>query len=173
MGRTVDATRTRSDIRVMFQKWGVDQYTILRDQEEYKSGAIKRGDGVTVSYLRRGVWQRVYCDHSDFGDNIRSIYTFVDRIRIAEKVGIAYQGLSSTKDLVQTDQTGKTTGEQEDLEDAYDVLGVLPTDTEEVFKKVYGIKAMSYHPDKGGNEDDFKRLQRAYEIICKARGIAK
>lgn len=167
----VDATRTRSDIRAMFLKWGVDQYTILRDQEEYKSGSIKRGEGVHVSYFRRGVWQQVYCDHSIFSDNLRSIFTFLDRVRIAEKVGIAYQGLSSTKDLVQTEQAGKTTGSEEDIEDAYDVLGVLPTDTDEVFKKVYNIKAMSYHPDKGGNTDDFKRLQRAYEIICEARGI--
>lgn len=172
MARTVDAGRTRNDIRHMFDIWGIEFFGILREQEEYVGGRMKRGNGCTVTYTRKGVEQTVFCNHhADYAENIRAIFLFLDRVRIAEKSGISYQGLSSTKDLVKTANPSAKTEEAESLDDAYDVLGVSTDDATEMVKKIYAQKAQFYHPDKqGGNEDKFKRVRRAYETIMKSRG---
>jgi molecular chaperone DnaJ len=47
----------------------------------------------------------------------------------------------------------------------HDILGVKPNATEEEVKKAYRKKAMESHPDKGGNEEEFKKIVDAYEIL--------
>lgn len=171
MNSKVDANRTRNDIRHSFDMWGIEQFSIQREEEEFVGGRIKKGNGVTVRYLRKGSWQTVFCNKSaDYAENMRSIFLFLDRLRIAEKSGVSYQGLSSTKDLVKSTDNNAPTDEQESLEDAYDVVGVRKTDPIDLIKKIYIQKTQFYHPDHGGNEDDFKRITRAYETIMKARG---
>lgn len=166
----VDASRTRNDLRAMFDKWGIDQFSILREQEEYVSGGMKRGNGCTVSYFRKGAWQTVFCNRSDYPENMRSIFLFLDRVRIAEKTGVAYQGLSSTKDLVRTEGNSKMDA-KENFEDACDVLGVDPTSSMEEIDRVYRVKVQYAHPDKGGDAERFKRLQRAYDYIKRIKGV--
>ena len=43
------------------------------------------------------------------------------------------------------------------------VLGLAPPVTEEDVKQAYLVKARTAHPDQGGNAEDFKRLQEAFE----------
>ncbi len=43
------------------------------------------------------------------------------------------------------------------------ILGLAPPVTEEDVKQAYLIKARTAHPDHGGNVNDFKRLQEAFE----------
>lgn len=169
MGYPVDANRTRNELRHMFDLWGIEQFSIMREQEEYVSGGMKRGNGVTITYFRKGEWQTVFCNLSDYGRNMRSIFLFLDRVRIAEKSSISYQGLSSTKDLVKSTANAKP-ADEELLEDAYDVLGVSKDDPIELIKKVYIQKVSFYHPDHGGDANKFKRVTKAYEQIIKARG---
>jgi len=52
----------------------------------------------------------------------------------------------------------------------FDVLGVAPNASEEDVKRAYRDKAKLLHPDKGGNEEQFKRIQIAYEVIKKLKG---
>ena len=47
----------------------------------------------------------------------------------------------------------------------HDILGVKPGATEDEVKKAYRKKAIETHPDKGGNEEDFKKITEAYEIL--------
>jgi len=172
MAKGTDANQTRNDIRHMFDIWNIDQFSIMREQEEYVSGGMKRGNGVTVQYFRRGTWQTVFCNHyPDYAKNIRSIFLFLDRVRIAEKTGIAYQGLSSTKDLATSENPHSKSEEEESLDDAYDVLGVSKDDPTELIKKVYQQKVQFYHPDKtGGDAEKFKRITKSFELILKKRG---
>ena len=172
MGQTTDANKTRNDIRHMFELWRIEQFSIMREQEEYVSGGMKRGNGVTITYFRKGAWQTVFCNHHpDYNRNIRAIFLFLDRVRIAEKSGISYQGLSSTKDLAKSEFTQTKSEEQESLEDAHDVLGVSKDDPTELIRKVYTQKVQFYHPDKeGGDAEKFKRITKAYELILKSRG---
>ncbi|NBU82907.1 MAG: hypothetical protein EBS55_14805, partial [Flavobacteriaceae bacterium] len=47
----------------------------------------------------------------------------------------------------------------------YDVLGVNENSTQDEIKKAYRKKAVEHHPDKGGSEEEFKKISEAYDII--------
>lgn len=49
--------------------------------------------------------------------------------------------------------------------DLYKILGISKKATAEEIKKAYREKAKELHPDKGGDEEDFKELNEAYEIL--------
>jgi DnaJ-class molecular chaperone len=51
----------------------------------------------------------------------------------------------------------------------YKILGVLPDAPEYVVKAVYKAVANKVHPDKGGSDIEFRKIQEAYETICKQR----
>lgn len=167
----VSAKDTRDDIRHMFDLWKIDQFSMVREQEDFLGGKVLKGQGATVSYLRKDGWQTVSCNHHlTYDENLRSIFFFLDRIRIAENDGVAYQGLSSAKDLVKT-QVDPKAQETEDLEEAYDVLGVKPSDPLDLIERVYKAKAQSFHPDAvGGDADKMKRLNSAHDLVMKSRG---
>lgn len=175
MASRVDLERTRQEIRSMFTKWGIDksEYEITYQEEVLTTGVRRRLPGATIQYFRDGKWQTVACfSKYDRATNLRQLFMFLDRIRMAEKVGIQYQGLSYTT-AVSASETAKNGAEKtrkEELLDAYDVLGASPDDPIELIRDVYRKKAMFYHPDKGGSEERFKRLQVAYEMIMQSRG---
>ena len=47
----------------------------------------------------------------------------------------------------------------------YEELGVSKNATTEEIKQRYRILAQLHHPDKGGDEEIFKRIKLAYEIL--------
>ena len=47
----------------------------------------------------------------------------------------------------------------------YDVLGVSSESSPEEIKSKYKSLAQHHHPDKGGNEEVFKKIKAAYEIL--------
>ena len=49
--------------------------------------------------------------------------------------------------------------------DPYKVLGVDRNTNENDLKKAYKTKAMKHHPDRGGDENTFKELNEAYDIL--------
>lgn len=49
--------------------------------------------------------------------------------------------------------------------DYYKILGVPRGATEEEIKKAYRKLAMKHHPDRGGNEAEFKKIKEAYEKL--------
>jgi len=49
--------------------------------------------------------------------------------------------------------------------DYYDVLGVKKGATKADIKKAFREKAKKHHPDKGGNEAEFKKINEAYETL--------
>lgn len=50
-------------------------------------------------------------------------------------------------------------------ENYYDILGVGENATQEEIKKVYKKLAKEKHPDVGGNEDEFKKISVAYDVL--------
>lgn len=50
-------------------------------------------------------------------------------------------------------------------EDYYQVLGVEENSTQDEIKKAYRKLAVQYHPDKGGSEEQFKKISEAYNIL--------
>jgi len=51
--------------------------------------------------------------------------------------------------------------------DPYQILGVSREASEDEVKKAYKKLAMKHHPDKGGDPEEFKKIQSAYDIITK------
>lgn len=51
------------------------------------------------------------------------------------------------------------------MEDLYQILGVDRKATKQQIKKAYRVLSKIMHPDKGGKEEGFKRLQFAYSIL--------
>lgn len=48
---------------------------------------------------------------------------------------------------------------------AYEILGLETTASEEQIRSAYRQKAHIYHPDKGGQVEHFVAIQKAYEIL--------
>ena len=53
--------------------------------------------------------------------------------------------------------------------DHYQTLGVSPQADDKEIKKAYRKLAGKHHPDKGGDENEFKKIQQAYFNILNAR----
>lgn len=49
--------------------------------------------------------------------------------------------------------------------DYYEILGVSKSASQEEIKKSFRRLAMKHHPDKGGDENQFKTIQKAYETL--------
>ncbi len=54
-----------------------------------------------------------------------------------------------------------------DRPEFFDVLGIAPPVTIDDVKQAYLAKVKSAHPDRGGNVDDFRRLQEAFDQATK------
>ena len=50
-------------------------------------------------------------------------------------------------------------------EDYYKVLGVQENSDQETIKKAYRSLAKTHHPDKGGNDEIFKKVSEAYDVL--------
>lgn len=169
--KTVPVDETRRQIRHQFALWDIDpsEFEILWENELKTGVGSSRLPGATVRYLRNGTWQTIAClSFPNRAQNLRQCYLLLQRLRIAEQQGVQYEGLTYSKELATT--TGES-ARKESLLEAYDVLGVAPDDPVEMIKDVYRRKSMYYHPDKGGSEEKFKRLNKAYEMIMKSRGV--
>ena len=51
------------------------------------------------------------------------------------------------------------------MEDFYQILGVNQNATQDEIKKAYRKLAVEHHPDKGGDENKFKKISEAYDTI--------
>lgn len=50
-------------------------------------------------------------------------------------------------------------------EDYYEILGIPKTASQDEIKKAYRKLALKYHPDKGGEQEKFKKINEAYQIL--------
>jgi curved DNA-binding protein len=53
--------------------------------------------------------------------------------------------------------------------DYYSILGVPKNATQEQIRKAYKKQSMQHHPDRGGNEEQFKKVNEAYQTLSDAQ----
>mgnify|MGYP003303003705 CR=1 FL=1 len=63
--------------------------------------------------------------------------------------------------------------EPADTTKLYETLGVEKSASAAQIKKAYRKKALRMHPDKGGDPEEFKKLQAAYDGLVDRRGLAR
>ena len=51
------------------------------------------------------------------------------------------------------------------IDNYYQILGVDETSTQDEIKKVYRKLAKENHPDVGGDEEKFKKIAQAYDVL--------
>ena len=51
------------------------------------------------------------------------------------------------------------------MNDYYKVLGVPESSTQDDIKKAYRKLSLKHHPDRGGNADEFKKINEAYSVL--------
>tara|TARA_B100001059_G_C17839497_1_gene591016 strand:- start:456 stop:1385 length:930 start_codon:yes stop_codon:yes gene_type:complete len=49
--------------------------------------------------------------------------------------------------------------------DLYKILNIDKNASKETIKKAYRRASLKHHPDRGGNSEDFKKINRAYEVL--------
>ena len=54
---------------------------------------------------------------------------------------------------------------QNNNNELYKILGIAKNATEKDIKKAYRKLALTHHPDRGGDEENFKKISGAYEIL--------
>jgi DnaJ-class molecular chaperone len=53
--------------------------------------------------------------------------------------------------------------------DYYSILGVPKNASQDQIKKAYKKQSMKHHPDRGGNEEEFKKVNEAYQTLGDAQ----
>ncbi|OGO00739.1 MAG: hypothetical protein A2Y59_00560 [Chloroflexi bacterium RBG_13_52_14] len=172
MDRGVNVERTRSQIRQEMIKWEIDPSEYEIDWEYNPNNLREKCPGAIVRFMRNRVWQEISCYRfSSRSENLRQCYLLIERLRIAERHGVSYKGLTSSKAVAET-KPANSMDEKQELQDAYDLLGCDSKDNVEMIKRVFQVKVQYVHPDKeGGDAERFKRLQHAYDLIMKSKGV--
>ena len=165
-----DVDKTREDIRLEFRRWKIDASESEIIWEYDKSRPTVRLPGVEVRFMRNNAWQSISCyQFHTRGENLCQCLLLIKRLRIAERFGVQYKGLTSSKAVAVTGNNEVQT-EDDRLKDAYDRLGVTPKDSMDLVDRVYKVKSQYVHPDViGGNAEAFKSLTASYELIKKSR----
>jgi molecular chaperone DnaJ len=51
------------------------------------------------------------------------------------------------------------------VRDLYEIIGVAKDASDDEIKRAYRRRARELHPDAGGDEEEFKELTTAYEVL--------
>ena len=150
---------TLKDLRKLFTDWEIEDWEAFPDDST---------QAYIVRFLRGAAWTQITSQlQPTKAQNIRVCFLVARNLRIWGERGITglTQGVSFIGGLV---ATGKGS-DQESYEVACAVVGVDPGASWEEVKRVYLAKAQFAHPDKGGDNARFQRLQKAYEYIAKVK----
>lgn len=63
--------------------------------------------------------------------------------------------------------------DKQSIVDALDTLGLSQPTTRKDIKNMYRIKMHKHHPDKGGDKEQSRQIQAAYELLTKAEQAGK
>lgn len=112
--------------------------------------------GIAVYFNRKNKAYCLSCDRWDNAkDNMRAIGLHIASIRAQERYGVASIAESFSPFLL-PDKVGW-----------WSILGITENATKEEIKKAYRRLSLEFHPDRGGSDEQFQRIRKAYEEAMK------
>ncbi len=154
--KTVPATL--ADLRRLFTDWEIEDWEPIPAKDRSYS----------VRYLKAGQWIEINSQlQPSKSMNLRVCYQVIKYLKLWENRGVTgiARGVTFVGGLVPVKEAAR-----EDYEQSCATLGVEPETTWEEIKRVYAVKVQFAHPDKGGDAERFKRIQKAYEYLKKVKG---
>lgn len=134
----------------------------LRQDGLPRSGQKNPSDpGVAVYFILNGKPKVLACDKwLKVEDNLWAIGKHIESIRGQQRwgVGTVDQAFTGYDALPPPKNTW------------WIVLGVSQNSDEENVKSAYRVLVKQHHPDMGGSDEEFLRIQTAWEDACKERG---
>lgn len=135
---------------------------LRRDGLPYANTKQPDDRGMAVYFTLRGEQQCIPCDVWDrTEDNLQAIRLTVAALRGLERwgakemVNAAFRGFKALPaNAIVTPYTARIW---------YEVLEVSPNASQDEIKAAYRQKLHTAHPDKGGSEEEFAELQKAYK----------
>ena len=153
-------SQTLADLRRVFAKVGV---------EDWEPIPVEKGPGYSVRYLRNKVWTEISSFYQPTkAMNLRVCYQVIDNMFRWEARGVG--GVVKGTAFMGGELVATRGGERESFDEACAIIGVEPDTSWEEIERVYRVKVQFAHPDKGGDPERFKRIQKAYEYLKKVKG---
>lgn len=156
-------SQTLADLRRLFTKWEIDDWEPI---------PVEGGPGYAVRYFRNKTWKEISSYYQPTkAMNLRVCYQVIDNMFRWEARGVG--GMVEGTAFMGGELVATKGGEGESFDEACAILGVEPESSWEEIGSVYRIKAQFTHPDKGGDPERFKRIQKAYDYLKKVKGPKK
>ncbi len=153
-------SQTLADLRRVFAKVGV---------EDWEPIPVEKGPGYSVRYFRNKIWTEIGSFYQPTkAMNLRVCYQVVDNMFRWEARGVT--GVVKGTAFMGGELVTTKGGERESFDEACAILGVEPDASWEEIERVYRVKVQFAHPDKGGDPQRFKRIQRSYDYLKKVKG---
>ena len=153
-------SQTLADLRRVFTKVGV---------EDWEPIPVEKGPGYSVRYFRNKIWTEIGSFYQPTkAMNLRVCYQVVDNMFRWEARGVT--GVVKGTAFMGGELVTTKGGERESFDEACAILGVEPDASWEEIERVYRVKVQFAHPDKGGDPQRFKRIQRSYDYLKKVKG---
>lgn len=133
---------------------------VRKDGFFYKDEAARKIEepGIAIYFKYKGNQVSLCCDQYLMPvENIWALVKTINALRGIERWGVS-------------DFLNKTfTGFKElPASSCWSILGIKETQNTDLIKSVYREKALKLHPDKGGNNDEFTTLSKAYDEAMKS-----
>ncbi|MBA7661243.1 hypothetical protein ES703_69258 [subsurface metagenome] len=152
-------SQTLADLRRLFARWGMEDWEPLPDE---------KGAGYRVRYYRNRAWTEIGSFYQpNKAMNLRVCYQVIDNMLRWEARGVT--GLIKGTAFMGGELVTTTRTKTESFDEACATLGVDTEASFEEVKRVYQVKVQFTHPDRGGDPERFKRIQRAFELIEKVK----
>lgn len=157
---------TRAELRECFQRWAEHEDRHIDWSVDCAVPPAKttirslapEDRQVIVSFVHPRTGTEVRVDAGDQErpvDNLRKLYLIIEDMRMIERRGMgetmqnAYMQLPAPKTK----------------RDPYEVLGCRSDAPHEVLEAAYRARAKQVHPDAGGDPEEFRELQEAWEAV--------
>jgi len=152
-------SQTLADLRKLFSR---------REMQDWEPLPDEKGPGYRVRYYRNRIWTEIGSFYQPSkAMNLRVCYQVIDNMLRWEARGVT--GVVKGTAFMGGELVTTTRTKTESFDEACATLGVDPEASFEEVKKVYQVKVQFTHPDRGGDPERFKRIQKAFELIEKVK----